>query len=414
MQRQNKYTFDNYIICKANELAYFAAAAVAEKPGVTYNPLLVCGSSGLGKTHLLNAVYNRIKDFSPDKHVLLCTAEEITDVLVDALKAKKQGLWYEEYLSADVLLIDDMQSLAGKLATQAAFVNLFHNLVDKGKQVVLASSVPAEELLVLESSLRSDYSHALFADIRPLSTDECRSIIQSKSAEAGLQISNESVECIALHAKGEVRRIEGIVTCLNARKDLIDSPVDNDVVFNVCLDCCLSMTRDYLIPDIAHLKAFLSKHSGQIIKQKLTAYYCSTEEGVTKDPLVLSFGKTSFFLDYSTGALRIRVFDSELLELDPSLNILYRKAPDGYNTAHYCPLRAEHPYIGKKADRIWYVIRRDNKSFESVLIRFEDDCVLSISAVDNASAGNMLIEKEVMPNHESRLVHDWPSWLSHF
>ena len=168
MQPVKEYTFDNLIIGESNRFAFMAAKAVAEKPGEAYNPLIIYGESGLGKTHLLKAIYNHIHELSPDFSVCMVPADELTQEMVNAIKAKQTNEWRQSILSADVLLIDDAHVLAGKQNTQAEYVRLIRACVGKKNQVVLTASIDPDKLPVLESSFRADYERCLFADIQPL------------------------------------------------------------------------------------------------------------------------------------------------------------------------------------------------------------------------------------------------------
>ena len=226
MQPVKEYTFDNFIIGESNRFAFMAAKAVAEKPGEAYNPLIIYGESGLGKTHLLKAIYNHIHELSPDFSVCMVPADELTQEMVNAIKAKQTNEWRQSILSADVLLIDDAHVLAGKQNTQAEYVRLIRACVGKKNQVVLTASIDPDKLPVLESSFRADYERCLFADIQPLDIETCRLVARDKAARCGLSLSDKSLEYIASHANGEVRRLEGVIYRLHAEKELMGSDVD--------------------------------------------------------------------------------------------------------------------------------------------------------------------------------------------
>ena len=244
MQPVKEYTFDNFIVGKSNKFAFTAAKAVAEKPGQVYNPLFIYGESGLGKTHLLNAIYNHIHESMPDAVVCMFTADQLTMEIVKAYKAQQPTAWYEEIRSADVLLIDDAHLLQGKSATQAEYVSLLRSFVQEKRQVVLTSSVEPEMLPVLESSLRSDFEWGLFADIQPLDVETCRLVAQDEVTRCGLHLSEESLEYIASHANGEVRRLEGVITRLHAEKELLVTDIDLDAVKQACEDYDRAFSQD--------------------------------------------------------------------------------------------------------------------------------------------------------------------------
>ncbi len=234
MQPVKEYTFDSFITGGSNKFAYMAAKAAANNPGKVYNPLIIFGGSGLGKTHLLNAVYNHIRGTAPDSMVVLLSAEELIQDIVSAIRAKRAEPWYADLLTADVLLIDDAQSILGKSATQAEFASLLCSSVERGHQVVMTSSVDPETLPVLAAGIRTGCDGGLFADIQPLDSGTGRLIVRNKAAERGLRLSEESQEYIASHANGEVRRIEGILTRLKAEEALMGSAPDQTEVKNAC------------------------------------------------------------------------------------------------------------------------------------------------------------------------------------
>ncbi len=211
MQTEREYSFDNFIIGGPNKLAFMAAKQVADKPGETYNPLFIYGRSGLGKTHLLNAIYKHIHELYPDLSVCMVTADELVRHMIKSAQAGQTDEWRRDMLSADVLLIDDAHILTGKKHTQAAFVRLIRDCVSKKHQVVMTSSEDPETLPVLESSLRSDYGWALLADIRDIDIETRRLIAIERAARSGLSLSDEMLEHIVSHADGNVRRIEGFI-----------------------------------------------------------------------------------------------------------------------------------------------------------------------------------------------------------
>ena len=236
MQPVKEYTFDNFIIGKSNQLAFLTAKAVAERPGEACNPLIIYGESGLGKTHLLNAIYNRVHESSPDSALRMVTADELTLEMINAIKAKQTNEWRKSVLSAKVLLIDDAHILAGRESTQAEYVSLIRACVGKKNQVVMTASINPEMLPVLETSFRTDFDRCLLADISPLDIETCRLAARDKAARCGLSLSDGSLEYIASHANGEVRRLEGVIYRLHAEKELMVSTVDYAAVKQACED----------------------------------------------------------------------------------------------------------------------------------------------------------------------------------
>lgn len=244
MQPVKEYTFDNFIVGRSNQFAFTAAKAVAEKPGQVYNPLYIYGERGLGKTHLLNAIYNQIRKSSLDAVVFMLTADQLTMEIIKTYKAQQPTEWYEKIRSADVLLIDDVHLLQGKMGTQAEFVSILRSFVQEKRQVVLTSSVEPETLPVLESSLRSDYEWCLLADIQPLDTETGKLVARDKAAHCGLQLSEEALDYISSHANREVRRLEGVINRLHAEKELLVSDIDLDAVKQTCEDYDRAFSQD--------------------------------------------------------------------------------------------------------------------------------------------------------------------------
>ena len=234
MQPVKEYIFDSFIVGKSNQFAFMAAKAVAEKPGETYNPLFIYGESGLGKTHLLTAIYNSIHESSPDTVILMYSADELIREMIAAINAKQTNAWREKMRSADVLLIDDAHVLMGKSGTQGELVSLLRSYVGKKGQVVITASIDPELLPALDSNLRSDFEWGLFAGIQPLDVETCRLAARDKAARCGLHLSEESLEHIASHANGEVRRLEGVINRLRAEKALMDSDIDMASVKQIC------------------------------------------------------------------------------------------------------------------------------------------------------------------------------------
>ncbi len=220
MQPIKEYAFDNFIVGKSNKFAYTASKAAADKPGEVYNPLFIYGNSGLGKTHLLNAIYNQAADLMPDATIILLSAEELSIRIVSSIKAEQNELRYADLLSADMVLIDDMHPLAGKKATQLEFVSLVKALVDRSRQVVMTCSAPPHELPWFESEFRMDFEKGLFADIQPLDSETAKSIIHYKAEKRNLHLSEETIDYMAYHVVREVRTIEGNLNCLRVKKEM--------------------------------------------------------------------------------------------------------------------------------------------------------------------------------------------------
>lgn len=212
----NVYTFDNFVVGSMNKFAYAAAQAVAANPSGAYNPLFIWGGSGLGKTHLLNAIQYEIKKAHPDFKIVYVSAETFTNEIIAAIQEKTTMDFHNKYRQADVLLVDDVHSIAGKESTQEEFFNTFNTLHIANKQIVLTSDRPPKEIKSLEDRLRTRFEMGLTADIQPPDFETRVAIIRRKADSLGLDISSEVTEYIANRLKENVRQLEGTVKKLKA------------------------------------------------------------------------------------------------------------------------------------------------------------------------------------------------------
>lgn len=207
-----KYTFDNFIVGPSNQFACAAAQAVAENPGKKINPLFIYGGSGLGKTHLLYAIGNYIQDNNPSLNVIYVTTNKFTDDFVNSLKSKSTSQFKEIYLNADVLIIDDIQEIIGREQTQEQFFNLFNELHQRGKQIVITSDKQPKELNPLEERLRSRLEWGMLADIGVPDIETRIAILNKKAQIERYNVSREVIEYIAEIATSNVRTMEGFLS----------------------------------------------------------------------------------------------------------------------------------------------------------------------------------------------------------
>ncbi len=207
-----RYTFDSFVVGESNKMAGAAAEAVTKAPGITYNPLFIYGGVGLGKTHLLQAIGNAILHNYPKKRVVYVTSERFTNELVDAIMKKSTREFKEKYRRVDCLLIDDIQFLEGKEATQEEFFHTFNALYEGNKQIILASDRPPKAIPALEARLRSRFEWGMIADISPPNYEMRLAILQSKISNTKTQLPMEILECIAHKIQNNVRELEGALT----------------------------------------------------------------------------------------------------------------------------------------------------------------------------------------------------------
>ena len=215
-QGNYEFTFENFIKGPSNQFAFAAAQAVAANPSGAYNPLFIYGGSGLGKTHLLTAIQTEIKRTHPDFVIMYVTCEQFTNELIAAIRAGSTEDFRMKYRVADLLLVDDIQFIAGKESTQEEFFHTFNTLHNAGKQIVLACDRPAKEIKTLDDRLRTRFEWGLTADIQPPDYETRVAIIRRKAELLGLELPDEVVEYIANNLKNNIRQLEGAVKKLNA------------------------------------------------------------------------------------------------------------------------------------------------------------------------------------------------------
>lgn len=227
------YTFDRFVVGSSNKFAYNAAQAVASSSGEDnkYNPLFIYGNPGLGKTHLLYAIYNAVKSSHPDYKIVIVTGEQFTNEVTSAIRDKNTERLREKYRNKDMLLVDDIQIIAGKEATQIEFFNTFNNLYEAGHQIVLTSDRPPSDMVRLEERLRSRFEWGLMADIQPPEYETRMAIVQEKASQMGLaDLPKPALEFIAENVTGNVRQIEGTVKKLLAFQELEGAQMDTETI----------------------------------------------------------------------------------------------------------------------------------------------------------------------------------------
>ncbi len=215
-----EYTFDTFIVGSSNKFAHAASVAVAENPGGAYNPLFIWGPSGMGKTHLLFAIQNAVQKKFPEKKVKYIKGDQFTNELIEAIGKGKQNEFHQKYRYIDVLMVDDVQFISGKVQTQEEFFHTFNTLHQEHKQIVLTSDRPPKEIQTLESRLRSRFEMGLLADIQPPEFETRIAIIKRKAKQCNMEISDEIAEFIAERLKSNIRQLEGVVKRINATYQL--------------------------------------------------------------------------------------------------------------------------------------------------------------------------------------------------
>jgi chromosomal replication initiator protein len=223
-----RYTFDTYVVGSGNRLAHAACQAVAEKPARAYNPLFLYGGVGLGKTHLLHAIGNAC--YADGLNVLYVSSEEFTNDMISAIRTHTTQAFREKYRSADVLLVDDIQFIAGKESTQEEFFHTFNTLHGQDKQIIVSSDRPPKSLVTLEERLRSRFEWGLTADIQAPDFETRLAILRSKAERTGRHISDEILESVAKQIQSNIRELEGALNRIIAFADLSGSVLTPELV----------------------------------------------------------------------------------------------------------------------------------------------------------------------------------------
>ena len=224
----SRYSFDNFVVGTSNRLAHAASQAVAEKPAQAYNPLFLYGGVGLGKTHLLHAIGNHCA--RRGLQVLYVSSEEFTNDLINAIRSHTTQAFREKYRRIDVLLIDDIQFIAGKESTQEEFFHTFNTLHGQDKQIVISSDRPPKAMVTLEERLRSRFEWGLAADIQPPDLETRQAILRSKAERMGSPVPNAIIELIARRVQSNIRELEGALTRVAAFADLSGLPLTAQLV----------------------------------------------------------------------------------------------------------------------------------------------------------------------------------------
>ena len=220
-----KYTFESFVVGNANRFAQAAALAVAESPGEAYNPLFIYGGVGLGKTHLMQAIGHFIHQNDPDKKILYMTSETFTNQLISAIQLKKTYEFREKIRQADVLMVDDIQFIAGRESTQQEFFNTFNELHNDNKQIILTSDKPPKDIQRLEERLCSRFEWGLVADIQAPDRETREAILRDKVRQEGIAVPDEVLQLIAEKVQSNVRELEGCLTRLNAYSSMTGQPI---------------------------------------------------------------------------------------------------------------------------------------------------------------------------------------------
>ena len=239
----SKYTFDTFVVGTSNQFAYKFARAVADDPARVYNPLLIYGSYGLGKTHLLHAIGNHILARNKKASVVYCTSEIFMTDMINCLRAKKMEQFRDFFRGVDILLLDDVQFFAGKEATQEELFHSFDALYAAHKQIVMTSGILPRNIPHLEESLRSRFAWGLSAEIQPPDTESKLAIIKQKAEAAKIHLPEDVARFLASCSSRDIRELEGWLVRLEACSNLLNVPITKEMTAK-CLQDVLSVSEN--------------------------------------------------------------------------------------------------------------------------------------------------------------------------
>ncbi len=229
-------TFETFVVGSSNRFAHAAAQAVAAAPGAAYNPLFIYGNSGLGKTHLLRAISSEIAANNPSADIIITRGEEFVNLIVGGINKNRMNEIHEKYRNCDVLLVDDIQFIAGKPSTQEEFFHTFNALTQAGKQIVLTSDRSPKDIEVLDDRLRNRFEWGLIADIQPPDIETRMAIIQRKAQTLGLELPDDVVQFVAEKIKANIRQLEGAVKKINALVNIEGASINIAMAQNAIKD----------------------------------------------------------------------------------------------------------------------------------------------------------------------------------
>lgn len=268
VQLNPKYTFDTFVVGSGNRFAHAAALAVAESPADTYNPLFIHGGVGLGKTHLMHAIGHYVQQQYPEKRLLYITSENFTNELITAIQQGRNMEFRYRFRNVDILMVDDIQFIAGRESTQEEFFHTFNTLHTAGKQIILTSDRPPQEIAKLEERLSSRFAWGLIADIKKPDIETRIAILREKARQEHMDIPPEVMELIATHVSSNIRELEGSLIRLHAYASLVGRPIT--------VELCQEALRDVLVQPKAR------QITAQVVMQTVCDYYSLDVDALIK------------------------------------------------------------------------------------------------------------------------------------
>lgn len=333
------YTFENFIVGNSNRFAHAAALNVADNVGMKINPLFIWGPSGLGKTHLMYAIANRALQRKPDMKVIYVKGEEFMNQMIEAIQRNQNRTFRQKYRSADMLLIDDIQFIAGKEATQMEFFHTFEALYEDKKQIIITSDRPPKELTSLEERIRSRFEAGLLADIQPPDYELRLAILRNKSVQSSIDIPIDVTDFLAKNLQENIRQLEGVVKKLAMTNLLTGQPITMEMVLNSVPEYLrdaepVSDTVDRIIACVArHNSVSIDDIMGTVRKKNIknarnvAMYVVRYITGMSLPQIGAIFNR-----DHSTVHSNISVVEEEIMRdpvLDASVNEIIKEIKHG-------------------------------------------------------------------------------------
>ena len=253
-----EFSFETFVVGETNKMAYAASRAVAEHPAQNYNPLLIYGDSGLGKTHLLYAIANVIRKTNPQSKIVYIKGDDFINEFIELIRAGRGSEFRAKYREADLLLVDDVQFVAGKEQVQNEFFHTFNTLYESGRQIVLTSDRPPSEMTLLDDRLRTRFEWGLLVDVKPPDFETRVAIVKNKAALLGMDLPDKIAVTIAQNVTANVRQLEGTINKILAYKDLLGSEADEETVARAMQDI-LKRSSEYM-PTPETILDYISKY----------------------------------------------------------------------------------------------------------------------------------------------------------
>ncbi|MBR6955258.1 MAG: chromosomal replication initiator protein DnaA [Clostridia bacterium] len=245
----DRYTFDTFVVGAGNRFAHAASVAVAEAPGKVYNPLFIYGGAGLGKTHLMHAIGHHIHRQHPEMNLLYITSEAFTNELISAIQQGRNMDFKRRFRTVDILMVDDIQFIAGRDSTQDEFFNTFNDLHNAGKQIILTSDKPPQEIARLEERLRSRFAWGLICDIQRPDLDTRIAILRENASREHMDVPDSILEMIAVNVDSNIRELEGQLIRLKAYAQMMNQPYTEALCREALRDVLENRRRRAITPE---------------------------------------------------------------------------------------------------------------------------------------------------------------------